>query len=160
MIFVAVFVSTFCLTLVKVGAGYAPLPLPFFLPVTQNYHEAPILETLNLAFCCGCPYEKKSRNLVLPPSQSTLKYGSENRSCLRGLRLAWIRFCRVSTRNNSSPSSSSFFSAVDSFFSMVSNILWSTGPVSAKAVRMASNILNFAPAPCPPSSWASYSPHL
>ena len=44
MIFVAVFVSTFCLTLVKVGAGYAPLPLPFFLPVTQNYHEAPIPE--------------------------------------------------------------------------------------------------------------------
>ena len=38
--------------------------------------------------CCGCPYEtKKSINLVLPPSQSTLKYGSENRPWVRGLKI-------------------------------------------------------------------------
>ena len=58
------------------------------MPVTQNYHEAPILENSwpCKPFCCGCPYEKKSRNLVLPPSQSTLKYGSEKRPWVRVLR--------------------------------------------------------------------------
>ena len=36
----------------------------FFLPVTQNIHEAPIPENSwpCKPFGCGCPYEKKSEN--------------------------------------------------------------------------------------------------
>ena len=73
--------------LIPLKQGGRCRPPSFFLPVTQNYHEAPIPENSCPCkpFCCGCPYEKKSRNLVLHPSQSTLKYGSENRPCLRGL---------------------------------------------------------------------------
>ena len=58
------------------GGRCTPPPLPFVLPVTQNYHLTPIPENSCPCkpFCC-----EKSRNLVLPPSQSTLKYGSENR---------------------------------------------------------------------------------
>ena len=56
--------------------------------------DAPMKKNLEIQFyrtlfCCGCPYEKKSRNIVLPPSQSTLKYGSENRPWLRGLNGAF-----------------------------------------------------------------------
>ena len=68
------------------GAVQCTLPL-VFLPFTQNYLEAPIPENSwpCKPFCCGCPYEeKKSRNLVLPPSQSILKYGSGNRPWVRG----------------------------------------------------------------------------
>ena len=41
----------------------------------------PYLKILDLAnlFVANAPMKKKSRNLVLPPSQSTLKYGSDNR---------------------------------------------------------------------------------
>ena len=63
------------------GGGGAVRPsLPFFLPFTQNYLEAPIPENSwpCKPFCCGCP----SRNLVLSPSQ---KFGSDNRPCFRGL---------------------------------------------------------------------------
>ena len=35
------------------------IPLPFFLPVTQNYHEAPIPKNSCKPFCCGYLYEKK-----------------------------------------------------------------------------------------------------
>ena len=38
------------------------------------------------AFLLRMPLWKKSRNLVLPPSQSTLKYGSENRPWVRVLK--------------------------------------------------------------------------
>ena len=34
--------------------------------------------------------KKKSRNFLLPPSQSTLKNGSENRPCLRGVSVQQI----------------------------------------------------------------------
>ena len=63
------------------GGGAVGPSLPCFLPLTQNYLEAPIPENSRpwKPFCCGCPYEKKIRNLVLLPSQITLKYGSENR---------------------------------------------------------------------------------
>ena len=37
-------------------------------------------------YILSMPLWKKSINLVLPPSQSTLKYGSEIRPCLRGLK--------------------------------------------------------------------------
>ena len=45
----------------------------------------PILKILDLEklFAADAPMKKKTRNLVSPPSQSTLKYGSENR--VRGL---------------------------------------------------------------------------
>ena len=43
-----------------------------------------ILDLANL-FVADDPMKKKSRNLVLPPSQSTLKYGSENCPWVRGL---------------------------------------------------------------------------
>ena len=60
-----------------------------FCLFTQNILRQPIPENSwpCKPFCCGCPYEKKSKNLVLPPSQSTLKYGSENRPWVRGLKL-------------------------------------------------------------------------
>ena len=74
----------------KHGGGGAVRPsLPFFLPFTQNYYEAPIPENScpGKPFCCGCPYEeKKIKKIILPPSQSTLKYGSENRPWVRGSR--------------------------------------------------------------------------
>ena len=74
------------------------------MPVPQNYLEQeqetssenaceqmrhPYLKILDQAnlFVADAPMKKKSRNFVLPPSQSTLKYGSENRPCLRGLIL-------------------------------------------------------------------------
>ena len=44
-----------------------------------------ILDLANL-FVADAPMKKKSKNLVLPPSQSTLKYGSENRPWVRGLK--------------------------------------------------------------------------
>ena len=46
----------------------------------------PYLKILDLAnlFVADAPM-KKSRNLFLPPSQSTLKYGSENQPWMRGL---------------------------------------------------------------------------
>ena len=68
------------------GSMYATTP-PFFLPVTQNYHEATIFENVwpCKPFVADAPMKKKSRNLVIPPSQSTLKYSSENRPSSRGL---------------------------------------------------------------------------
>ena len=36
-------------------------------------------------FAADAPMKKKSRNLVFPRSQSTLKYGSENRPWVKGL---------------------------------------------------------------------------
>ena len=69
------------------GALYAPPSL--FLPITQNIMRHPYLKILDLAnlFVADAPMKKKSRNLVLHPSQSNLKNGSENRPCLRGLSL-------------------------------------------------------------------------
>ena len=50
----------------KQGGGGAVRPLlPFFLPVTQNYHEAQIPENSwpCKPFCCGCPHEKKNQEI-------------------------------------------------------------------------------------------------
>jgi len=47
----------------------------------------PYLKILDLAhlFVADASMKKKSRNVVLSPSQSTLKYGSEKRSWPKGL---------------------------------------------------------------------------
>ena len=44
----------------KHGGEALYAPLPFFLPVTQNYHEAPIPEILDLAnlFVADAPVKK------------------------------------------------------------------------------------------------------
>ena len=66
------------------GGGCAErLSLPFLLPFIQNYHEAPIPENswTCKTFCCG----NKNKKFSFTLSQSTLKYGSENRPWVRGL---------------------------------------------------------------------------
>ena len=55
--------------------------LPSFcllLKIIMRHPYLKILDLVNL-LVANAPMKKKSRNLVLPPSQSTLKYGSENR---------------------------------------------------------------------------------
>ena len=62
------------------GALYAPPSLAFCLLLKISWGN-PYLKILDLAnlFVADAPMKNKSRNLVLPPSQNTLKYGSENR---------------------------------------------------------------------------------
>ena len=51
------------------GGRCTPPPLSFFLPVTQNYHEAPISEYSwpCKPFCCGWPDEKKIKKFSFNP---------------------------------------------------------------------------------------------
>ena len=57
----------------------------------------PYLKILDLAnlFVTDAPMKKKSRNLVLPPSRSTLKYGSKNRPWVRGLKGIFFLFASL-----------------------------------------------------------------
>ena len=68
------------------GALYAP-PL-VFLPFAPNFFRKPIPQNSwpYKTFCCGYPHEKKVNNFTFTPSQSTLKYGSENRLLRKGLK--------------------------------------------------------------------------
>ena len=43
-------------------------PLPFFLPVTQNYHESPILDLANL-FVADAPMKKKNLEIYFHPRE-------------------------------------------------------------------------------------------
>ena len=69
------------------GGRCTPPSLPFclLLKIIMRHPYLKILDLVNL-FVADAPMKKKSRNLVLPHSQSTLKYGSENRPWVRGLR--------------------------------------------------------------------------
>ena len=68
------------------GALYAPPSLAFCLLLKISWGN-PYLKILYLGnlFVVDTHMKKKSKNLVLTPSQSTLKNGSD-RPCLRGLR--------------------------------------------------------------------------
>ena len=61
-----------------------------FLRFTQNIFGQHMPENAwpCKTFCCGCPYEeKKIKKFSVSPSQSTLKYGSENNPWRRGLKV-------------------------------------------------------------------------
>ena len=59
------------------GGGGAVRPSLSFGLLLKIIFRHPYLKILDLAslFVADAPMKKKSRNLVLPPSQSTLKYG-------------------------------------------------------------------------------------
>ena len=65
---------------------HGPPPSIYFCLLLKFIIRHSYLKILDLAnpFVADAPMKKKSRNLVLPPSQSTLKYGSENRPWPRG----------------------------------------------------------------------------
>ena len=62
--------------------------VPIVCLLLKNIMRHSYLKILDLAnlFVADAPMKKKSRNLVLPPSQSTLKYWSENRPWVRELK--------------------------------------------------------------------------
>ena len=72
--------------------GTSPPPL-VSCPLLKIYLGNPYLKILDLAklFVADAPMKKKSRNLVLPPSQSTLKCGSQNRPWVRVLKQVCLK---------------------------------------------------------------------
>ena len=117
------------------------------------------MKILDLAklFVADAPM-KKTRNLVLPPSQSTLNYGSENRPWVRGLRanLLYESFCSSLTFV-SLPHSYSFFplSIFTRFMPWISgfklaNIILGYLDIQSSLMREASLCLSFADC-CPRS---------
>ena len=61
-----------------------------FLPLNQLVGGGGAVLPPHLLFFADAPMKKKFANFSFTPSQSTLKYGSENRPWVRGLRAVYV----------------------------------------------------------------------
>ena len=61
-----------------------------FLPFAQNIQRQPS-PWLYKTFYCGCPYEKKSQNLVLPPLTAHLNMDPKTAQSRKGFKLGCFR---------------------------------------------------------------------